>query len=150
MKKFKYNHHPAVYALLFVILIATAAGCFFAISGLIRGGEPVKTIAFAALCVVNVFLFAFVLALLIRSDYALKDGKIVVKLGFIKESYKISEIAALTHLIDAKKLLITFKDGKYVFAVVLPSVVESFANEILKINREIIFDVNYVSPLKNK
>ena len=148
MRKFKYNHHIVVYALLILILIATIVGGYFAINGIILNTEIQKILAYSALAIIDLFLFIVVLGVLFFSWYQIKKDKIVIRLGVFTFFWNIEEVASLTHLIDLKKLLVTFKDGKYFFAVISTAQIEEFIKAVREINPDANFEIGYTTPQK--
>ena len=148
MRKFKYNHHIAVYALLVLILIATIVGGYFAINGIILNTELQKILAYSALTAIDLFLLVVVLGVMFFSWYQIKKDKIIIRLGVFAFSWKVEEVASLTHLIDLKKLLVTFKDGKYFFAVISKAQIEEFIKAIREINLDVSFEIGYTTPQK--
>jgi hypothetical protein len=148
MKKFTYNHHAIVYALLILILIATIIGGYFSIKGIILSAEMQKIIAYAVLTAIDFLLFVVVTGILFFSQYQIKKNKIIIRLGLFAFSYDIDKVASLTRLIDLKKLFITFKDGRYFFVVIFPVQMEAFIRAIREINPDVNFEIGYVTPQK--
>lgn len=150
MKKFKYNHSPLVYTLLAVILVATAVGCYFSVYSAIISIDIHKIIAYSFLSAINLFLFITVLIILTCSKYVIKRKQLKIYIGYICTKYPIDDIYSLTELIDVKKLMINFKDGGVIFAVINKEKIENFVAAIKEENAEIVFDINYISPQKKE
>ncbi len=149
MKKFKYSHSLTVNILCIAITLITAVGCFFGIKTAINVFYTFDRIMYILLSVIGLFLFALSFGAVVYSRYIIKDNKLYIRLGLTCEKIRLDEVLSLVHIIDQKKLALTFSEDKYLYIVIKPEDIEDFVAKIKEQNPSVIYEVVY-SPVENK
>ena len=88
------------------------------------------------LIAVCLFCVAVVTGVLVKSQYAIKDGNLITQYGFIKSKFAISNFTSMTLNTDEKKLTI-YSGEQYMVISVNPDWVNEFTNAILQVNPKI-------------
>ena len=141
MKTFRYRHSIVVWIILSVVLLITGAGVGLnIISATEEGIVPFKIISYAVLGAINLFLFALVLSAIIKSEYLIKNGLLVMRFGFISIKTPLDELICITKITYLNKLVLNFKGGKYSVIVISPDKFDDFVGYI----KSVCPDVEYM------
>ena len=89
------------------------------------------------LIAVCIFCIVLITAVLIRSYYTVKNGQLITNFGFIKTSYAVKDITALTLDCEVKKLTVQFQDGQYMTLTVNPEWNDALVRVLLDENPNI-------------
>ena len=129
--KFKYKITKSVYVTLLVAAVAlVSVGCLiFNVIRLVKAinadfkGMDVYNTASLVLCLILPFVCgAFIIALLVNSYYKAENGKMTVRLGFLKD-----------------ELTVTFKDESTLRIIIAPADFDNFSAEVMKQNKNIAY-----------
>ena len=98
--KFRYKINKSIYVTVLVILVSlVAVACFTlnvirlvkAINADFMGMSGYDYASLALCLVLPLVCAAFIIALLVNSYYKTENGKLIVRLGFLKDEYKAAE-----------------------------------------------------------
>lgn len=146
--KFKYKITKSVYVTLLVAAVAlVSVGCLiFNVIRLVKAinadfkGMDVYNIASLVLCLILPFVCgAFIIALLVNSYYKAENGKMTVRLGFLKDEYECAEIVTIIKNIKTDVLTVTFKDESTLRIIIAPADFDNFSAEVMKQNKNIAY-----------
>lgn len=90
-----------------------------------------------AICAFGILLIT---AMLISSNYIVKNGNFITQYGFVRSKFAIKEITELTLNSDEKKLTVYFSE-QYLIIAVHPSYNEKLIRAILDVNPDIKYEV---------
>ena len=148
--KFKYKYKNYMY-LIFALIYVLAAVCFgWNLYRLIVSlDNPVQMTAYEyiriALCLVLPIAFAsFVTSATISSYYLISEKHI--KVGFLSDKYKTSDVSSLVKNIRTNRLTIVFTDESTLNVVIEPAKFDDFCSEIMKHNRNVSYEQTDSQP----
>lgn len=138
IKCFPYKFTPLMLGLIVAVLLLCGAGIGVSIWRIVKFGikDFNDVIKYPFLIAVCVFCIAFVISVFVRSQYVIKDNKLITQFGFIKSSYEIDKMTAIIFDRQTNKLTIHFGEEYAVF-VVNPAWNDEFTRTILEINDKI-------------
>ena len=90
-----------------------------------------------AICAFGILLIT---AMLISSNYIVKNGNFITQYGFVRSKFAIKEITELTLNSDEKKLTVYFSE-QYLIIAVHPSYNEKLIRAILDVNPDFKYEV---------
>ena len=93
-------------------------------------------IKYPFLIAVCVFCIILMIAIFIKSQFAVDDKYLLTQYGFIKSRFAIADITALVYNTDEKKLTVKFGE-EYTVVTVDPAWQEEFVRAILAVKPEI-------------
>ena len=146
--KFKYKITKSVYVTLLVVAVAlVSVGCLiFNVIRLVKAinadfkGKDVYNTASLVLCLILPFVCgAFIIALMANSYYKAENGKLTVRLGFLKDEYKCADIDNIIKNIKTDLLTVTFKDESTLRIIIAPADFDNFSAEVMKQNKNIVY-----------
>lgn len=146
--KFKYKITKSVYVTLLVVAVAlVSVGCLiFNVIRLVKAinadfkGMDVYNTASLVLCLILPFVCgAFIIALLANSYYKAENGKLTVRLGFLKDEYKCADIDNIIKNIKTDLLTVTFMDESTLRIIIAPADFDNFSAEVMKQNKNIAY-----------
>lgn len=143
MKKFRFDYSPLIKALIFLVIVISAAGLVFNIITTINYASDkfLLAILYGVLCLLTAVLFFESLAIAFYGLYKIKDGYIYSYFGFIYSKTDVKDIIAVHIFKKTEKLVVYFKDEKYSVIIISPEKYDEFIAELLKANP----DIRYVS-----
>ena len=137
-KRFSYTFTPVMLVLIIGVLLLCGAGIAVSVWRIVQFGIKGfnDVIKYPFLIAVCVFCIVFVVCVFIRSQYVVSGDKLITQFGFIKSSYDIKKITALTFDRDTNKLTVYFGE-EYMLLAVNPTWNEQFVRAILDVNSSI-------------
>ena len=139
MKKFRFYFSLPVWILLSLSLLCSLGGIGINIFNLIVAREDTIIFKFVAFLVLCTILVGLILSVMIHSTYKIKDGKLYLYFGFIKNTFNLSEALNLTHFEDKDMLVLFFNQAEYTRIVIKKQDFNAFANSIIEENEKIVF-----------
>jgi hypothetical protein len=138
VKRFSYTFTPVMLVLIIGVLLLCSAGIAVSIWRIVQFGIKSfnDVIKYPFLIAVCVFCIVFVISVFIRSQYIVSGDKLITQFGFIKSSYDIKKITALTFDRDTNKLTVNFGE-EYALLAVNPEWNEQLVRAILDVNNSI-------------
>ena len=146
--KYKYKITRSIYITILVSLVTLVAIACLAmnISRLVRiidaKGLGVSGYDYASvtLCIIlPIVCMAFVVAMLVNSYYKIDGGKLIVRLGFLKDEYKVSEAANIMHNVKTNVLTVIFKDESPLRIIIDDRDFLNFSHELMAANKNIVY-----------
>ena len=139
-KYFKYKFTPLLIILAISIIALCTAGIGVSLYRIIKFGvngfyDVLKSPFLTFVCVLCIVI---VTALLIKSQYVVTEEKFIIQFGFIKNTYLIKDITAVSLDFDSKKLTIYFGEQ-----FTLLTLNEQDNDEFVKALREINQNIDY-------
>ena len=144
MKTYRFKLSKLAFALCIAGILLGAAAIAFTIYRIILFGFPSFYIGIqhVVLLIVGALAIALFVSILARSVYKLTDKELILWFGFIKSSYKLSDIESVHLFSKTNKLVLYFKGDKYTVIVVKPEWYNELTKEILARNDKIRYDVS--------
>ena len=144
MDKFRYKFSPKI-LILTLIGAALAVTCLvWNIVRLVRlimsedvGAYAVISVAVAIL--MSVVFLVLMAAMLIDSSYVFGKNYLTVKFGFIKTTYKYSEIKQIVWFKENNKLTMFHEDESFSNVVISDNFYREFTDELIKHNDKIVY-----------
>lgn len=143
MKKFRFDYSPLVKALIFLVIVISAAGLAFNLITTVNyaSDKTLLAILYGVLCILTAALFFESLAIAFYGLYKIKGGYLYSCFGFIYSKTDVKDIIAVHVFKKTEKLVVYFKDEKYSVIIISPEKYDEFIAELLKANP----DIRYVS-----
>lgn len=142
-KVYKFKFSPLMLALFGVGLALCAAGIGLNIWRIITQGasDAYAWLQYILLFFVSIFLAVLIVAMLIKSQYAVTEQYLVMQFGIIKTKYEIKKICSVHLFKGANRLTVYFDDyqTKYVSIVVKEMWYDDFVKTLLEMNDKIGF-----------
>ncbi|MBO5927493.1 MAG: hypothetical protein J6Q32_01395 [Clostridia bacterium] len=148
MKTFKFKFMPIVKVLLVLIMAIALFGLAFNLYNLVSFVKAnllktEKLIASIVFIVITILLIIFSVSVFFSSKYSILENKVLLKFGFFKTKYLISEILCFTHFKKSDKLVCYFKNGEYTVINVDSKAFQDFVSQIKTANPDILFNDNF-------
>ena len=140
MKKFfRFAFTPLVITLLILSLLISLGGTAINLYNLIIA--TINSQRFQSSCLLGlcIILTVFILFVLIRSGYKVKDGKLLLYFGFIKSTFPLEKALNLTYFEDKNMLILFLDGGEYSRIVIKKEKFPSFLNAIREENNQITY-----------
>ena len=143
MKRFLFKYTSLVWALLGVVVAISIAGVVYSVINFINGigGDGVKIASSVIIALVNLFLLAFSISVLVYGRYVIKNGTLYTYFGFIRTKSPISSISKLSHYKSSDKLVAYFSDAKYTVIVISPKDYPTFIGAIKQENPSVYYEI---------
>lgn len=135
-ESFRYKLTPTLLLLCVLVIVLCLTGIAITIYRMILNGgvlSPSDFLKYPFLIAVCIFCIAIVVALLIKSEYAVTNEYLITQFGFIKTKYLLKDITAIEHDRDTHKLTVKFGEQFCVMSC-LSEWADDFAHAILKAN----------------
>ena len=143
--KFKYKFSTTL-KILFACIYLLAAICFtWNIIRLLKSlSSEIALTTYnylsAFLCLLlPVVISVFVTAILLSSNYSVKNGKLVVKFGLMADSYPIKDIDNIIKNVRTDVLVINFKDESSLKVVIDKNQFDDFSATVIKENKDVCY-----------
>ena len=101
------------------------------------------------LILVSIFCIALVIAILVKSQYAIDSIYLTSQFGFIKSKYEIKKITAIVLNTDTNKLSIECKEEFFVISL-NKEWNEAFVRDLLAVNPSIDYSFTFSDDKKSK
>lgn len=146
--KFRYKINKSIYVTVLVILVSlVAVACFTlnvirlvkAINADFMGMSGYDYASLALCLVLPLVCAAFIIALLVNSYYKTENGKLIVRLGFLKDEYKAADAESIIKNVKTDVLTVVFKDGSPLRIIVTPDHFDDFSAALMKENKNIVY-----------
>ncbi len=146
--KFRYKINKSIYVTVLVILVSlVAVACFTlnvirlvkAINADFMGMSGYDYASLALCLVLPLVCAAFIIALLVNSYYKTENGKLIVRLGFLKDEYKAADAESIIKNVKTDVLTVVFKDGSPLRIIVAPYHFDDFSAALMKENKNIVY-----------
>lgn len=146
--KFRYKINKSIYVTVLVILVSlVAVACFTlnvirlvkAINADFMGMSGYDYASLALCLVLPLVCAAFIIALLVNSYYKTENGKLIVRLGFLKDEYKAADAESIIKNVKTDVLTVVFKDGSPLRIIVAPDHFDDFFAALMKENKNIVY-----------
>lgn len=146
--KFRYKINKLIYVTVLVILVSlVAVACFTlnvirlvkAINADFMGMSGYDYASLALCLVLPLVCAAFIIALLVNSYYKTENGKLIVRLGFLKDEYKAADAESIIKNVKTDVLTVVFKDGSPLRIIVTPDHFDDFSAALMKENKNIVY-----------
>ena len=143
--KFKYKFSTAIYVL-FAIMYLLAVVCF--VWNLIRLCNSLTSsialdtydVISCVLCLaLPIVLSIFITAMIISSRYIIEEKKIIVKFGFIGDTYKISDLSSVIKNVKTQTLHLVFNDESTLKITIDSSSFDDFSAYLMQKNKNISY-----------
>lgn len=138
-ERFRYKLTPVLILLCVLAILLSVAGITVTVYRIILNGgisTPNDFFKYPFLIAVCVFCISIIVALLIKSEYAVTDTEIVTKFGFIKTKYALKDVTEIEHDRDTHKLTVKFGEQFGVLSCA-SEWEDDFVHAILKANPNI-------------
>ncbi len=155
--KFKYKFSNTL-KILFAIMYVLAAVCFT--WNLIRfitslsseiALDTYKYISVILCLALPIVISVFITAILLSSEYSIKNGKLTVKFGFMSDSYSIKEIDNIIKNVRTDVLVVNFKDESTLRIIIEPKNFDDFSATLIKENKEVCYgETDEIDKTKGK
>ena len=141
--KFKYKFKKSMWVL-FSIMYLLAIVCF--VWNLIRLFNSISStisvkaygyISIVMCLALPILISIFISAIIISSYYTVKDKKLIVKFGFLKDEYSILDIDNIIKNIKSDKLVVNFKDEGSLNVGISKTDFDEFSASIIKQNKNV-------------
>lgn len=151
-EKFPFRFSPLMIFMFCLLLVLCAAGTAFTgwqFADFLASGDLSSVwswLRYLLMFLVCGLLILLVAAMLIKSQYIVKDKELVLQFGLIRTRYDISKIDSVRLFVGSEKLTVYFDSMKtdYTVIVVKKEWYEAFVRALQKRNGRIAFD--FVSP----
>ena len=150
--RFKMKFSKSVFGICIAIFLLCFAGGFAAIWQIVKFGVngPWEILQYPFLIAVCLFCIISAAIFLARSQYVIKDGKLITWLGFIKSTAQIKNVTSILLNSDTKKLSVYFGEQCSQIAI-SPQENEKFARALLEVNPDIDYGFTLAeAPQKDK
>lgn len=146
--KFRYKINKSIYVTVLVILVSlVAVACFTlnvirlvkAINADFMGMSGYDYASLALCLVLPLVCAAFIIALLVNSYYKTENGKLIVRLGFLKDEYKAADAESIIKNVKTDVLTVVFKDGSPLRIIVASDHFDDFSAALMKENKNIVY-----------
>ena len=140
MKKiFRFAFTPLIITLLILSLLISLGGTAINLYNLIIA--TINSQKFQSSCLLGLCLIltVFILFVLIRSGYKVKDGKLLLYFGFIKSTFPLEKALNLTYFEDKNMLILFLDGGEYSRIVIKKEKFSSFLNALREENNKITY-----------
>lgn len=110
-ERFRYKLTPILLLLCVLAILLSVAGIVVTVYRIILNGgisTPNEFFKYPFLIAVCVFCISIIVALLIKSEYAVTDTEIITQFGFIKTKYALKDVTEIEHDRDTHKLTVKF------------------------------------------
>ena len=143
--KFKYKFSNTL-KILFVCIYALAIACFT--WNLIRlfnslsseiALDTYKYISLFLCLVLPIVISIFITGIWISSYYTVKNGKLIVKFGFMTDSYSVKEIDNIIKNVRTDVLFVNFKDESCLKVGIAPKDFDDFSATVIKENKDVCY-----------
>ena len=81
----------------------------------------------------------FLTAILRSSNYSIENGKLIVKFGFMKDSYSVKEIDNIIKNVRTDVLIINFKDESSLRIIIDKKDFDDFSATVIKENKDVCY-----------
>ena len=137
---FKYKFTTTMLILLIVALALCAAGLAVSIfriynEGVHRFLDALQSPLLIAICV---FAIAFIISVLVKSQYVVTDKHYISQFGFVKSRFLIKQVTKIELDSDTKKLTV-FVGEQYMVLSIAPEQNDAFVQAMRKVNKNIDF-----------
>ncbi len=136
---FRYKLTPNLLLLCALVILLCIAGIAITVYRMILNGgvlSPSDFLKYPFLIAVCIFCIAIVVALLIKSQYAVTNEHLITQFGFIKTKYLLKDITEIEHDRDTHKLTVKFGE-QFCVMTCLSEWADNFVRAILKANPNI-------------
>ena len=154
--KFKYKFSKTVYVF-FALAYLAAAGCLvwnaIRFVGFVKEGIEIPLfdyISFALCVILPIAAVGVITAAIVDSHYAVKDGYIVVRFGFLTEKMPVSEAVSIVKNVRYGRLTVVFSDESAYRIVIDEKSFDDFSSAIIKINRTVSYGETDEEDAKKK
>lgn len=139
---FKIKYSVVVWALLFVVAVASLLGFAWNVYNLVYfiNAKPLKIITYSLLVLTTGALFVIVVGVIAFGKYTVKNGVLCMKLGFFTLKTPTEEVLEITLFKKSNKLVTYFSDSKYAVVLISPADYENFILALRNQNKKIIYN----------
>ena len=157
--KFRYKINKSVYVTVLVALVSAVSVACLALNvvRLIRAinaefkGMSGYDYASLVLCLVlPIVCGAFIVALLVNSYYKTENGKLTVRLGFLKDEYKTADVKNIIRNVKTDVLTVSFNDESTLRIIISPDSFDEFSAALMALNKNIVYGETDEDDKKNK
>lgn len=140
IKSFKYRFTTTMKILLIVALVLCAAGLAVSIYRIWHEGidEFIDALQSPLLIAICLFAIAFIISVLIKSQYEVTDKHYISRFGFVKSRYLIKDVTKIELDSDTKKLTV-FVGEEYMVLSICPDQNDAFVQAMREANKKIEF-----------
>ena len=145
--KFPFRFSPTMLLVLILLLSLCAAGfglTLWQFLDFLKGdlGSAWEWMKYLLMFLVCGLLFILVVAMLIKSQYLITDGELVLQFGFIRTRYELKKIRSVRHFMGSGRLAVYFDDMKNQYSVIVikESWFDAFVKALKEKNEDIEFD----------
>ena len=137
---FKYHFTPLMRVIAYASLLLCVVGVGLSIWRLTHEGVQNFTdiLKYPFLIAISLFGIALVIALLVRSQYIVKDGQLVLQFGFIKSKYPLNAVTSLLLDTDTKKITVYMGEDFFILTT-HPTLNNDLVQAIRKENPDVEF-----------
>lgn len=142
----------AIWIVCIAVFALCALGVGFAVWQIAKFGlaDPFDAFQYPFLIVVSVFCIVTAAAILAHSRYVLRDGYLVVQLGYIQSKTSVKDVTSVLLDNDTKKLTVYFGEQSMTLALP-PDENEKFVRALLAVNPDIDYGFTLAdAPPKSK
>ncbi|MBQ7642689.1 MAG: hypothetical protein IJS67_02185 [Clostridia bacterium] len=143
--KVKYKFSTVIYLLFAAFYLVAAISLVWNAVRLVQSltGEISLTVfnyISTGLGVILPLLFgALMTAALLRSQYEVTENKLVLRFGFLKDEYSLSDISSIVKNLRYMRLTLFFADGSSVRIIIDEKHFDEFSSSILKSDKNIVY-----------
>ena len=143
MKKYRFHYSLIVYLLMVLVVLAAAAGIALNVLRCTSRDFYVSTwnvLTVAVMFLTCAILIVVVAALFIRTEYVIKDAKLIIRYGIIKNQIALAAATELIFYKKTEKLVLHYDEDKYVVIQLKPELHEAFIADCRAENPNLIYD----------
>ena len=137
--------------LLFVALALCAAGLIISIIRIYHQGihgflDALRSPLLIAICV---FAIAFIISVLVKSQYVVTEKHYISQFGFVKSRFLIKQVTKIELDSDTKKLTV-FVGEQYMVLSITPDQNDAFVQAMRNVNKKIDFSFTLATKTEDK
>ncbi len=150
MKKFNYTFTLTLKILIWSAIAVSIVGLMWNIFNLVEYFKlgTTKIVTYSIMVILNVFLLAFTLSVLLFSRYQILNEYLICRIGFITSKCKIQDIVEITYFSDKNVLAVYFCNDKYNLISIKPENFQQFTDALREKNNKIYYNIE--RDLENK
>lgn len=150
-KYFKYRFTGVMLAMLIVALVLCAAGLIVSVYRLYNHGikQFLDVLQSPLLILICVFAIAFIVSVLVKSQYVVTDKHYITQFGFVKSRFLIKDVTGIELDSDSKKLTV-FVGEEYMVLSIVSEQNDAFVQAMRAVNPDVDFSFTLASTPKEE